>query len=297
MPDAIETGLYLLTPTHVGTGTAAGAVDLPIARERHTDHPYIPATALKGVARDLFGDNDRDPERVRLFGPPPPQKEDPKTEQLVAGDLVLTDGHLLAFPVRSLNAAFYWVTCPLVVERWRRLRGTWGLKLPDGDLPTDAATASFAPPSTLVIEDHVVRGATRSAALVRVAAAWARLLPQDDRVAARLTEALLCIPDADFKHLVSIATPVNARVQLTEGKTADSWTSDDGRTQKGNLWYEETLPSDCLISVVVAARSSKGPSVGAFEKRLRKGQRVQIGGNETVGQGVAWWRAEGGDHA
>ena len=54
-PTCVETGIYLLAPTHVGTGQAAGAVDLPIARERHTGHPYLPATALKGVARDVAG--------------------------------------------------------------------------------------------------------------------------------------------------------------------------------------------------------------------------------------------------
>ena len=46
-------GIYTLTPTHCGSGQAAGAVDLPIIREAHTRFPILPATAIKGVARQF----------------------------------------------------------------------------------------------------------------------------------------------------------------------------------------------------------------------------------------------------
>lgn len=83
----LVTGIYTLTPTHCGTGQAAGAVDLPIAREAHTRLPLLPATSLKGIARDdwfpLGADRDRwtaeEKQRYNdivkpLFGPLPPRR-------------------------------------------------------------------------------------------------------------------------------------------------------------------------------------------------------------------------------
>jgi CRISPR type III-B/RAMP module RAMP protein Cmr4 len=46
--------LHAITPTHVGTGTGAGFIDLPIMREKTTGWPLIPGSAIKGVRRDHF---------------------------------------------------------------------------------------------------------------------------------------------------------------------------------------------------------------------------------------------------
>src|SRR6266852_2708279 len=45
-------GLHAQTALHPGSGTALGAVDLPIQRERHTLWPNIAGSALKGILRD-----------------------------------------------------------------------------------------------------------------------------------------------------------------------------------------------------------------------------------------------------
>ncbi len=108
-------------------------------------------------------------------------------------------------------------------------------------------------------------------------------------MAARLPGSLLCIPDADFQHLVTTATPVSARIQLTRGKTTSTWTDEDGNQETGNLWYEETLPPDCLFSVLVSARPGKERSLEDLRKELKPDRVLQIGANETVGQGVARW--------
>lgn len=44
--------LHAQTSLHPGSGTALGVVDLPIQRERHTQWPLIPGSALKGILRD-----------------------------------------------------------------------------------------------------------------------------------------------------------------------------------------------------------------------------------------------------
>ena len=47
-----------------------------------------------------------------IFGP-----ED--TEEAHAGAIAFTDARILLFPVKSLKGVFAWVTCPMVLERFR----------------------------------------------------------------------------------------------------------------------------------------------------------------------------------
>jgi CRISPR-associated protein Cmr3 len=79
--------LHALTPLHVGTGQAVGNVDLPIAREKATGFPIVPASALKGVLRDNFNNQSW---ATQAFG---------DTDQ--AGAWVFTDLRILCLPVRS----------------------------------------------------------------------------------------------------------------------------------------------------------------------------------------------------
>ncbi len=317
MFEAMETGIYLLTQTHVGTGQAAGAVDLPIAREAHTGFPYLPATALKGVARDDFESVHGEKKTSALFGPPPPQPQQDPGEKLYPGKMVITDGHLLAFPIRSLTAPFLWITSPLIIERWRRLRAAWGLQAPTF-APIEAPAATFRQDAPLVLQDHLVDSdqvAWNHPDLEAVAAAWLRLigLPscrQDasrpgappefpggpshgESLARQFMSRLVCLPDEDFSYLVQTATPVSARVQLTPGKTTDRWKDpDSGVEYRGNLWYEETLPSECLFSAVIVSRVKGEKAFGDLRQHFDSGRVVQVGGNETVGQGLCWWVRE-----
>ena len=43
--------VHALSPLHAGTGQSFGAIDLAIARDRATDHPYLPGSSLKGSLR------------------------------------------------------------------------------------------------------------------------------------------------------------------------------------------------------------------------------------------------------
>ena len=44
--------LHAISPVHAGAGSATGAVDLPIQRERHTGWPHIQASGIKGAFRE-----------------------------------------------------------------------------------------------------------------------------------------------------------------------------------------------------------------------------------------------------
>ncbi len=294
---AVELGIYLLTPTHVGSGQAAGAVDLPIMRESHTGYPLLPSSAIKGVLRSFVqGGNEQ--EARKLFGSPPP-KTPGASEATSPGALAFSDGHLLAYPVRTLSAAFAWITCPWVIERWNRHRKALGL---DGvSVPSSVPASSGDMGREVVLEDLLVDSiATNNNELKKVVDQWTKLLP-DDGLAKRLTDHLLCVDDDVFGDLVIRATPVNARVQLTPGKTTDKWKDENGTEFSGNLWYEESLPPECLFSVMVTTRDGKESPLDSFKgffggkNEQQKSIAAQIGGNETVGQGLAMWtlRQEG----
>ena len=59
--------LHAVTPVHVGSGRGIGYIDLPVAREKVTDWPYIPGSSIKGVMADHFDatEKNRDtPEKI-----------------------------------------------------------------------------------------------------------------------------------------------------------------------------------------------------------------------------------------
>ena len=132
--------IFTRSPLHVGAGSSVGAVDQPIVRERHTRFPVIPGSTIKGVLADLWlelnpdgsvnfketkktvkGDDGmesektiyesvRDAEGIEILG-----SADNKAAS--AGSLLIGEGKLAAFPVRSAKGCWAWLTCPLVLGR------------------------------------------------------------------------------------------------------------------------------------------------------------------------------------
>lgn len=105
--------LHALTPLHVGTGQAVGNVDLPIAREKATGFPIVPASAFKGVLRDLY---DSQPWASQAFG-----------NQDAAGAWLFTDLRLLCLPVRSFYGVFAYATCPLILRQLQQRAQAFGV--------------------------------------------------------------------------------------------------------------------------------------------------------------------------
>jgi CRISPR-associated protein Cmr4 len=287
---AVLLALYAETPLHPGTGQSTGVIDLPVQRERHTGFPLIPSTSLKGSLRSVAEQrwrNDQDLVSI-LFGPEPDSRGD-----LYAGALAFTDARLLAFPVRSLQHVFLWITCPLVLGRlardWRLAGHRFeavAIELPaSGKLRVSPGFAS----GTVVLEDLLLQvepSAEWSATIERLVS----FLPKGNahRVySEKFRRHHVLANDEDFAYLVKHATSVTARIKLNQKKT----TTGDG----GNLWYEETIPTDSLFYELVFAESPRSPGgeiqsatdVRAKLLELLAGDPffLQVGGNETVGQG------------
>lgn len=279
--------LHAQTPLHPGSGTALGVVDLPVQRERHTDWPLVPGTALKGILRDACRPADGSDQReqwVAVFGPEQEQADKH------AGALVVTDARLLAFPVRSLRGVFAWTTCPSVLRRLARDVSLAGGSAVEGvdtvpEVGRNQALCNDGSPlllegGELVLEEFEFQ---RTGPVGTLADWLAENAVADEYTRSGLKERLVVLSDDDFTHFARHATEVVARIGLdAERKTV----------KKGALFYQEFLPTETLLYSVVLANASRSQScrlsaeevAGYVEQRLP--QVLQVGGDETTGKGL-----------
>ncbi|HRI06427.1 MAG TPA: type III-B CRISPR module RAMP protein Cmr4 [Nannocystaceae bacterium] len=273
MKNTVILGLLAETSIHPGSGRATGVVDLPVAREAATDYPVIVGSSLKGALRTLAG-GESEPAK-RLFG-----------VQDSAGQLLVADARLVLLPVRSLTGAFRWVTCPHLIERYRRDRLRAGqstdFQVPALTLVEDArrpALAGGREKQIFLEEREFEIGGVPPEGLV---AALAELILHSE-TRARLPERLVVLHDDDFAWFARYGLPIQARNVLN-----------DKTKQSENLWYEETLPPETVLYALVGARSEEAskelcailPATAPY---------LQAGGNETVGQGWFAVRILGGE--
>ena len=272
-------GLLAETFIHSGTGRNEGAIDLPAAREAATDYPFIPGSSLKGALRDyarqewpdktVGGDENPDgggkkqqDERVtQCFG-----KEG--AEQ--AGGLLVSDARLLLLPVRSLNGAYKWATCPIVLERLRRdlERMNFSTVVPGG-ITVDEGNYLGKDEGQLYLEERVFKHGDDLPE--NLASAIGELVPHEE-TRARLSDQLVILSDKDFAWFARYALSVQARNVLDKNKKSK------------NLWYEESLPPDTLMYALIAERTRKS-GIDDLQTLLTEKPWLQTGGNETVGMG------------
>lgn len=260
--------LHALTPVHSGTGQAVAVIDLPIAREKATGWPVIPASSMKGVVRDLLDPGKTDP----AFG---------LVDQ--AGSVCFGDQRLLLMPVRSVFGTFAYVTCPLALTRFNRDRGALGLaELPTPAEPGSDAAVLLPPKSRLVsdgkvfLEDFDLKYSEEPALGTLAGALAAELFASADEK--RLfAERFAVVSDQAFGFLCENATDVSARIALNDKGT----TTGDG----GNLWYEEAVPAEAVFAGPLIIEGRRG----ADPDRIVSGIRdtvLQIGGKASVGRGL-----------
>jgi len=283
--------LYCETPVHAGTGTSLSIVDLPIQRERITGLPIVQASSLKGVLR-------AEVERLKgkqiaeaLFGPETQRAHEH------AGCVSPHDARLLLFPIRSLVGVFAWATCPFVLERFKREMIAAGFQIgwqvPN---PANSQQALVAHDDTIVADGKVVleefafeKQKDDSAEQI---ANWLRdnAFPQSgeyEDFRDWLPKRFVILPDDAFRDFTQLATEVIARIRLkTETKTV----------AEGALWTEEHLPSETLLYAPIFVSKPLAPNANqlgltdsdAVLQALRDLQldRLQIGGDETVGRGI-----------
>lgn len=284
--------LQALSALHVGVGQGVGAVDLPIARGRATQLPFVPGSALKGVLRDELRDEHGrlTPEHKRLFGPEAASGEDPQ-----AGALAVGDAQLLIFPARSFLGVVAFATCPFILRRYAR--DLLGPNEAPPPLPPDEGPA-LTPRGSVIVKDNklFLEDLDQEARPDSPKAeAWAEriaktLYPDDcsekDDWRREFQARFVILPDGLFDFLAETATEIRARVRIDpETRTV----------APGALWYEENLPAESVLwgvlGVTTPFNRNRDAQVPAEDPAglLPRDRHLQIGGKHTVGRGLCRW--------
>ncbi len=260
-------GMMAETNLHPGTGQVSGAVDLPVAREKTTDYPVIVGSSLKGALKDCT-------EQHQKAG-----YQNLVVEQIFgsadkAGAIAVTDGRLLLLPVRSLNSHYKWVTCPYLLERFQRDCGLASVPIKPFELQPfvdiEGTKAAAVGKGLLYLEDAHFE--IMETDLTQLSEALKPLI-RHSSIRKRLAENLVVISNDEFSFFARYALAVNARNQLDEKKTSK------------NLWYEETIPSDTLFYALLMARPNEENHLSSLIQLYCQHPYLQVGGNETIGQG------------
>jgi CRISPR-associated protein Cmr4 len=265
-------GLAAQTPVHVGIGQIADAIDLPVAREKATFYPHVPGSGVKGAFRVWAGE--RLTSRIDiLFGAVSAQDDGADG----AGTLIFSEARLALLPVRCASDSFKLATCPKIISRLLQDMDRLGIAKDGAKAPAELARDSFhgaaAAGSWLGLEEREFKAALGvDAELINLFAALADGAMDEQE----LTRRVVILHDDDFQWFAQFALPVAMRNKLDENKIVDG----------GALWSEETLPTDSVMWMALGERKAGEAKILADE--IGKARYIQIGGNETIGQG--WFK-------
>ncbi len=261
------------THIHSGVGQSTGALDLPVARERTTHYPFIPGSGVKGAfrvwAKEQAGMNDKD--IGTLFGKEG-QADSDAGGVGGAGNLLCSDARLLLLPVRCLSDAYKWVTCPALLKRFardcKRAEVPCPMTIPDPGDKKYFGHDNQGDWLGLEEREFKYKGGVDDTIIQAI-----KPVVGGDEV--NLKNRLVILSNKDFTWFARYALPIMARNKLDENKIVVG----------GALWYEESLAPDTVMYVLFGERES---AVDTIIKAIETAPYVQIGGNETIGQG--WFK-------
>lgn len=225
-------------------------------------------SALKGVISDLWqGKRADNSDALLLFG-----SEDAKNSS--AGQLLIGEARVLAFPLRSAKKSFAWITCPLALERFRRDSGR------NFEIPALSDEEHCWAPDTLKLEDKIVLEEytfTVRNNTAKLADALKDIT--DDKLWGTLAERLVVVTDEIFSFFVENACEIVTRIGINDEKGTAS-----------DLFNQEQVPSETLFYFPVAAENRKDMDAETALSRLKdkleeNGNMIQVGGDETIGLG------------
>ncbi|MFN3629282.1 MAG: type III-B CRISPR module RAMP protein Cmr4 [Casimicrobiaceae bacterium] len=282
--------LYAVSPVHMGAGQAIGVIDNPIQRERHTHHPCLAGSGIKGAVRHGFEALGGDKANIdQLFGP------EAGASTLHAGAVSFGDAQLLAFPVRSLRGGYVYASCPTAIARAQRLLGLLGLAASWPALPALAEGECLLANPTLLsgeklhLEAFEYAAKDKNSAAVKAIGEWlsAHALPAGEGYAYfrdKLKTDLVVLSDTDFAYFSEHATLVEPHVRIND----ETGTADDG-----GLFYTENLPPEALLlAPMLASQTRTGKDEQPAEvvmsqiKAVIDGKLLQVGGDATTGRGL-----------
>ncbi len=285
--------IYSISPVHMGAGTTLGVVDNPIQRERHTEHPVMAGSGIKGAMRYAASKNGLNEDvKAAIFGP------EPNTSSDHAGAISFTDGQIVLFPVRSLKEGFVYATCPIALSRLARLLDAAEVNHGIKPLNVDAekcvtVSDDVLDNGLLILEAYEYKNDLSGRDNLKTIAEWIaeNALPESDVYSffrKKIKEHTVLLNDGEFAFFVKNATVVEPHVRIDD---------DTGTAEGGGLFFTENLPPETLlVSLLMTSDERKRDGnlkaseivdrvSSAFDQKL-----LQIGGDATTGRGQVMLR-------
>ncbi|MFM7877018.1 MAG: type III-B CRISPR module RAMP protein Cmr4 [Microcystis aeruginosa] len=282
------TYLYLLTPLHTGGSADEGNL-MGIAREVHTEFPYLPASSLRGKIRSALEPSNPQSEEEKALAKEVSQFFGQKIkdgQQPTEGEVWFAEATLLFFPIASLSHHLIWITCPLWLERWNR----WLQNSPLTQLIqncreqiTEArpALVSFTPEplylQTAILEQNAL-GQLNTNDSNSLSQSLQNLTTANNMIG-QLLKKLVIVDDEDCIALVETGLQREVRVALNEGE----------KTVKGGSFRsEEAIPPETVLffpwGMKPVKQTENTQNIRAKTSELLK-NKLQFGGLEGLGRG------------
>jgi CRISPR-associated protein Cmr4 len=283
--------LYLLSPLHTG-GTSQEGNLVGIARESHTDLPYLPSSSIRGRLRAATPERDR----TKLWGntiedvisatanstqtqastqnQTTPATTSTAVTNLIQGALWVGDAALLWFPVPSLSHGIVWISSHFLLRRWMRLTRKQ-LSMPE------VGSFSKGNSKNLYLKDAIFKATDLTN--WEKENPWRQYLPTGSQETNTISQVLV-LSDQDCQVLIQSSLWRQVKVKLDEKKNVD-----------GGFRYEEAIPPETVMffpwgsTVVTNGQASNASETlkGILEK---KDVAWQFGGQESLGRGfVELW--------
>lgn len=271
------TVIHLLTPLHTGGSSQEGNL-MGIAREVHTEFPYLPASSLRGKIRSELeliyaGTKEAD----IFFG-----QKIINSEQPTEGEVWFADASLIAFPIASLSHHLVWITCPLWLLRLNR----WLSNQPLTELIRNAREKLANSLSALTT--FSATQISLQTAIIKQTDLENIQLPKDPEIEnifnqagilEQISNKLLIVSDEDCISLVETGLQREVRVALEENSKT---------TKDGSFRSEEAIPPETLLFFPWGIKKPKQPEKTAnIREEIIKQMngRMQFGGLESLGRG------------
>lgn len=301
--------LHLLSPLHTGAASQEGNV-VGIAREVHTNFPYLPSSTIRGRLRAEvdYDATDKDASikarirRIRLFGPDLKDIQDkdfveeyqtiilePKTDSekqliknqltnLEQGSIWIGNVSLLWIPISSISHGLIWISCPLLIQRWSRLRFGNQIDVPE-------LSSNLSKKGTIYLKDATIP-ANRLQDFPK-GKTWQEFVPNVQETS---INQVLVVPNRYCETLIEMSLWRQVKIKLNEHKVVTD----------GSFRSEEAIPPDTLMyfpwGVTTQTKADKLPYAKDFKdlekdyaedfKDLLKSRPIfQLGGQESLGRG------------
>jgi CRISPR-associated protein Cmr4 len=272
--------LYSLAPIHCGGEGDLGNI-LEIAREVHTNFPYIPGSSLRGSLRDEVNQLDANAANA-LFG-----KELDSSGQMGVHQVWFGDARLLWVPMRTMASGnrdvFTWVSCHSLIRDHALIANLSGATFPDYPVGTQPGNYTVADAQVRV--DSLDNAQKQAIAL---AGNWPTALSSS--VKSTWEKSLIVLPDADFQVLMehSLWTQVRNKIQDQINQSTPEGSAEV-------FWTDVCIPRDTILYYSWGYSLLKNNPVTANQHDLLISVAeglIQVGGQANVGRGwVQSWMA------